>query len=125
LEEDGKLILIADDDRDLVTALSIRLRAAGYRVVGAHDGDEAFRVAQESKPDLIILDVRMPSGGGFSSIEKMKHSLTIRNIPVIFLTAFDDDEMREEAMRLGASGYFRKPFDDAQFMAAISEVLGA
>ncbi|MBU4194272.1 MAG: response regulator [Actinobacteria bacterium] len=124
MEEGKKLILVADDDKDLVMALSIRLRAAGYGVVGAHDGEEAYSVAQENKPDLIILDVRMPAGGGFSSIDRMKHSLTTRNIPVIFLTAFDDDDMREEAVRLGAAGFFRKPFDDDDFMAAISKVLG-
>jgi DNA-binding response OmpR family regulator len=123
MSEGQKLILVADDDRDLVTALSIRLRAAGYGVVGAHDGEEAFAVAQEHKPDLIILDVRMPAGGGFSSIDKIKHSLNTRNIPVIFLTAFDDEEMREEARRLGAAGFFRKPFDDSEFMGAIQGVL--
>ncbi len=123
MEEGKKLILVADDDKDLVTALSIRLGAAGYGVVGAHDGEEAYNIAQEKKPDLIILDVRMPSGGGFSSIDKMKHSLTTRNIPVIFLTAFDDNEMREEASKLGAAAYFRKPFDDADFMAAIEKIL--
>lgn len=125
MEEGQKLILVADDDRDLVMALSIRLRAAGYRVVGAHDGEEAFKVAQENKPDLIILDVRMPAGGGFSSIDKMKHSLTTRNIPVIFLTAFDDEEMRAEAKKLGCAAFFRKPFRDADFMEAIEKVLGA
>jgi DNA-binding response OmpR family regulator len=123
LQEEQKLILVADDDMDLVTALSIRLRAAGYRVVGAYDGEQAFKLAQESKPDLVILDVRMPAGGGFSSIDRMKHSLTTRAIPVIFLTAFDDEEMREEARRLGAVGFFRKPFDDSEFMKAIEEVL--
>lgn len=121
--EGQKLILVADDDRDLVTALSIRLKAAGYGVVGAHDGDEAFRQAQDTRPDLIILDVRMPAGGGFSSIDRIKHSLNTRNIPVIFLTAFDDEEMREEARRLGAAGFFRKPFDDGEFMASIEGVL--
>ncbi len=121
--EGQKLILVADDDRDLVTALSIRLKAAGYGVVGAHDGEQAFKQAQESKPDLIILDVRMPAGGGFTSIDRIKHSLTTRNIPVIFLTAFDDEEMREEARQLGAAGFFRKPFDDSEFMSAIERVL--
>jgi DNA-binding response OmpR family regulator len=123
LEEERKLILVADDDMDLVTALSIRLRAAGYRVLGAYDGEQAFKLAQESKPDLVILDVRMPAGGGFSSIERIKHSLTTRAIPVIFLTAFDDDEMREQARQLGAVGFFRKPFDDTEFMGAIESVL--
>lgn len=120
---DQKTILVADDDRDLVTALSIRLKAAGYRVVCAYDGTEALRLAGENRPDLIILDVRMPEGGGFSTIDKMKHSLTTRHVPVVFLTAFDDDEMREQAKRLGAAGYFRKPFDDADFMATIEKAL--
>ena len=118
-----QLILVADDDMDLVTALSIRLRAAGYRVLGAYDGEQAFQLAQEQKPDLVILDVRMPAGGGFSSLDKMKHSMTTRSIPVIFLTAFDDDEMREEARLLGAVGFFRKPFDDSEFMGAIEQAL--
>jgi CheY-like chemotaxis protein len=120
-----KLILVADDDRDLVTALSIRLRAAGYEVIGAHDGDEACEVAQEQKPDLVIMDIRMPAGGGFDSTDRLKHSLSTRNIPVIFLTAFDDEDMREQARSLGCAGYFRKPFDDAEFMESIRGVLGS
>ena len=123
MDEERKMILVADDDKDLVLALSIRLRAAGYQVVQAHDGEEAFKLAAERKPDLIILDVRMPAGGGFSAIEKMKHSLSTRNIPVIFLTAFDDEDMREEARKLGCAAYFRKPFNDVEFMVAIKQVL--
>jgi len=119
-----KKILVADDDRDLVLALTIRLRAAGYDVVGAYDGEEAYQKALENKPDLIILDVRMPSGGGFTAIDKMKHSLTTRAIPVIFLTAFDDEEKREQMRALGAVAYFRKPFDDGEFMDAIRRILG-
>jgi DNA-binding response OmpR family regulator len=118
-----RTILVADDDKDLVMALSIRLRAAGYDVISAHDGEEAFELASKNKPDLIILDVRMPAGGGFSSIDRMKHSLNTRNIPVIFLTAFDDEDMREEGRKLGAVGFFRKPFDDTEFMQAIAGVM--
>lgn len=124
MTDDGKLILVADDDKDLVMALAIRLRAAGYSVVTAHDGEGAFELANKHKPDLIILDVRMPSGGGFSAIDRMKHSLNTRSIPVMFLTAFDDEEMREEGRKLGAVGFFRKPFNDQDFMAAIAGVLG-
>lgn len=118
-----RTILVADDDKDLVMALSIRLRAGGYDVISAHDGDEAFELASKNKPDLIILDVRMPAGGGFTSIDRMKHSLNTRNIPVIFLTAFDDEDMREEGRKLGAVGFFRKPFDDSEFMEAIAAVM--
>jgi len=120
-----KLILVADDDRDLVTALSIRLQATGYEVIGAHDGDKAYEMAQEQKPDLVIMDIRMPAGGGLDSTDRLKHSLSTRNIPVIFLTAFDDEDMRERARKLGCAGYFRKPFDDAEFMESIRKVLGS
>jgi CheY-like chemotaxis protein len=120
-----KLILVADDDKDLVTALSIRLRATGYEVIGAHDGDQAYEMAQEHKPDLVIMDIRMPAGGGFDSTDRLKHSLSTRSIPVIFLTAFDDEDMREQARTLGCAGYFRKPFNDAEFMQIIKEVLGS
>jgi CheY-like chemotaxis protein len=123
LDQEQQLILVADDDMDLVTALSIRLKAAGYRVLGAYDGEQAYQLAHDNKPDLVILDVRMPAGGGFSSLDRMKHSLNTRSIPVIFLTAFDDDDMREEARRLGAVGFFRKPFDDSEFMGAIEQAL--
>lgn len=121
--ERQKTILVADDDRDLVTALAIRLKAAGYKVLRAHDGEEAYRQAVENKPDLVILDVRMPAGGGLASIDRLKHSLTTRTIPVMFLTAFDDEEMRDEARKLGAAGFFRKPFRDEEFMAGIRQVL--
>ena len=114
---DRKLILVADDDKDLVTALSIRLKAAGYGVVGAHDGEEAFSVAQEHKPDLIILDVRMPAGGGFSSIDKIKHSLNTRNIPVILLTNLGQKSDVLRGLDLGATDYLIK----AHFMP--SEVI--
>lgn len=123
MAEGQKTILVADDDRDLVMALAIRLRAAGYKVLTAHDGDEAYRQAVDNKPDLVILDVRMPAGGGLASIDRLKHSLTTRTIPVMFLTAFDDEEMREEARKLGAAGYFRKPFKDEEFMSGIRDVL--
>lgn len=122
-DKEKKKILVADDDRDLVTALSIRLRAAGYDIVGAYDGDEAYKKAQESRPDLIILDVRMPAGGGFSAIERIKHALSTRNTPVVFLTAFDDEEMAQKARQLGAACIFRKPFDDAEFMGGIEAIL--
>ncbi|MBN2167845.1 MAG: response regulator [Actinobacteria bacterium] len=124
MAEDQKTVLVADDDRDLVTALSIRLRAAGYKVVGAYDGEETYNQAIKHNPDLIILDVRMPSGGGFFAIDQIKHSLNLRDIPVIFLTAFDDEDMKEQAKELGAEGYFRKPFNDEEFMGIIRRVLG-
>ena len=71
-----KKILIVDDERDIVKALMIRLKGAGYDVVTAFDGAQAIFMAHKEKPDLIILDIRMPAGDGFSVAEKLKGSTT-------------------------------------------------
>ncbi len=118
-----KRILIADDDKDLVYALSLRLGAAGFDVICANDGEEALKKAVREKPDLIIVDIRMPAGGGFSVIDHLKHGLTTRDIPIIVLTAFDEEDLKERARVLGAKFCFRKPFNDREFMDAIKSAI--
>jgi len=81
-----KKVLVVDDERDIIKALMIRLQGAGYEVVTAFDGAQAIFVAHKEKPDLIILDIRMPAGDGFSVAEKLKHSTNTVSIPIIFLT---------------------------------------
>lgn len=120
---DQKKILIADDDKDLVYALAVRLDAAGFDVISANDGEEALKKAVEEKPDLVIVDIRMPAGGGLSVIDRLKHGLTTRNIPIIVLTAFDEEDLRERARVLGAQFCFRKPFNDSEFMDAINRAI--
>lgn len=123
ISAEEKTILVADDDRNLVTALSIRLQAWGFNVVTAYDGEEAYRQAVDNNPDVMLLDMRMPAGGGLTCLEKMKHSMSTRDIPVIFITAFEDDEAREQASAFGVEAFFRKPFEDAELMEAIEGAL--
>ena len=85
-----KKILVVDDERDIVKALMIRLQGAGYDVVTAFDGAQGVFMAHKEKPDLIILDIRMPSGNGFSVAQRLKHSTHTFTIPVIFLTGSPD-----------------------------------
>ena len=92
-----KKILIVDDERDIVKALMIRLQGAGYEVVTAFDGAQGIFVAHKEKPDLILLDIRMPAGNGFSVAEKLKHSVNTLSIPVIFLTGSPERNAEERA----------------------------
>ncbi len=118
-----KKILIVDDERDIVKALMIRLQGAGYEVVTAFDGAQAIFVAHKENPDLILLDIRMPAGNGFSVAEKLKDSKNTLSIPVIFLTGSPERDSEEKAMTLGARFYIKKPYDPEELMDAIKRAL--
>lgn len=118
-----KKILIVDDERDIVKALMIRLQGAGYEVVTAFDGAQAIFVAHKEKPDLILLDIRMPAGNGFSVAEKLKHSVNTFSIPVIFLTGSPERNAEGRAMTLGARFYIKKPYDPEELLDAIKRAL--
>ena len=99
----GKTILVVDDDENLVRALSIRLKAAGYDVVAAMDGMQAVMMTHRRDPDLLILDIRMPGGSGITVMDKLQGSIKTRRIPVIVASAFDDDETKQKVQELGLS----------------------
>jgi DNA-binding response OmpR family regulator len=81
-----KKILVVDDERDIVKVLVIRLQSSGYEVITAFDGAQGVFMAHKEKPDLVILDIRMPAGDGFSVAERLKRSSHTWTIPIIFLT---------------------------------------
>jgi CheY-like chemotaxis protein len=118
-----KKILIVDDERDIIKALMIRLQKAGYEVVAAFDGAQGIFTAHKEKPDLIILDIRMPAGDGFSVAEKLKQSQSTFPIPVIFLTGSPEKDSEEKAMILGARFYIKKPYDPEELLDAIKRAL--
>jgi DNA-binding response OmpR family regulator len=118
-----KKILIVDDERDIVKALAIRLQSRGYQTVVAFDGAQGVFMAHKEKPHLILLDIRMPAGDGFSVAEKLKESKSTRKIPVIFLTGSPELEAEEKAMALGARFYIKKPYDPEELLDAIERAL--
>lgn len=121
--EQKKKILIVDDERDIVKALMIRLQGAGYEVVTAFDGAQGVFMAHKEKPDLIILDIRMPAGNGFSVAQRLKRSMHTFTIPVIFLTGSPEKNAEEKAMALGARFYVKKPYDPEELLDAIKRAL--
>jgi DNA-binding response OmpR family regulator len=92
-----KKILIVDDERDIVKGLMIRLQGAGYEIVTAFDGAQGVFMAHKEKPDLIILDIRMPAGNGFSVAQRLKRSIHTFTIPVIFLTGSPEKNAEDKA----------------------------
>jgi len=116
-----KKILVVDDEEDVAKALKVRLKANGYNVVVAYDSVQAFTMANKEKPDLIILDVMIPGGGGFIVAERLKQSMTTHHIPIIFLTGISGGE--ERAYKVGASGYVMKPYQPEKLLETIHSTL--
>jgi len=118
-----KKILIVDDERDIVKVLMIRLQSSGYEVIAAFDGAQGVFMAHKEKPDLIILDIRMPAGDGFSVTERLKRSSHTWMIPVIFLTGSPEKDAEGRAMELGARFYIKKPYDPEELLDAVKRAL--
>lgn len=119
-----KKILLVDDEKDLVTAVSFRLTAEGYDVISALDGQSALDTAKREKPDLIILDLMLPKVNGYKVCGLLKADMRYSRIPIIMFTARvqeADKKMGEEA---GADAYITKPFEAAALLARIKEFLG-
>lgn len=116
-----KTILIADDDARIVAALTRRLEANHYNVLAASDGFAALQMVLEQKPDLIILDVWMPVGVGFSVAERIREYHL--DIPIIFLTASKTPGLCEAAKEVGAVAYVEKPYDPEDLLYLIQGAL--
>ena len=115
-------ILIVDDDEDLIQSLSLRLRNEGYDVVSGTDGYQGLEQARNEKPDLLILDVKMPAGDGFSIQERLLAHGTVWP-PVIYLTG--DKSVRTElnVKKLGAFAVIYKPFDVEDLLKTVKRAL--
>ena len=113
-------ILVADDDRLVLYTLASGLRNAGYEVIEAEDAPQALRLCQEIKPDIALLDVRMP---GMSGIDLARHLREETDIPFLFLSAYGDDETVKQGIAQGALGYLVKPLDVAQIVPSIEAAL--
>ena len=118
-----KKILIVDDERDIVKALVIRLKASGYNTVVAFDGAQGVFMAYKERPNLILLDIRMPAGDGFSVAEKLKQSKSTNRIPIIFLTGSPEMSAEERAIELGARFYIKKPYDPGELLDAVKRAM--
>jgi DNA-binding response OmpR family regulator len=120
----AKRILIVDDEKDWVQMLIKRLEHEGYQIDVAFDAVQATMQTFQAKPDLMLLDIMMPAGGGLEALKNIRANVKAFSIPVIVLTARGDKETKEAAEELGISGYFVKTTNTAELLAKIKEVLG-
>ena len=104
-------ILLADDEEDIKTVISLYLGSKGYEVVTAYDGLDAIDKAKTEKPDLILLDVMMPIMNGFEVCQKLQGDPETQNIPIIMLSAAAQSETITKSIELGAKDYIVKPFE--------------
>jgi two-component system, OmpR family, alkaline phosphatase synthesis response regulator PhoP len=116
-------ILIVDDEEDIVTALSIRLKAMGYDVLFAYDGMSALSKAREEKPNLILLDIMIPKLDGYKICRILKFDEQYRHIPIIMITAKGSDANKKMGEEVGTDAYIIKPFNPEELMTKIRELL--
>jgi len=120
---DKKRILLVDDEEDMVKLLNRRLSSAGYDVVESLSGLGALKMARESAPDLILLDIFLPDIDGRQIKNKLNEDESTARIPVIFLSARDEITSKVEGFRLGADDYITKPFNSEELIARVKAAL--
>lgn len=119
----GESLLVADDDPFIARLLEIELRAAGYDVRVASDGNEALELAQERSPDLVLADVMMPNMDGFELTRRLRQDSRTATVSIIMLTARGLSADKLEGFAIGADDYIVKPFDTPELLARIRGVL--
>ncbi len=121
---DKKKILVVDDEPEIVLMVETRLQANGYEVISGNDGETALKMAKEENPDLIVLDVMMPSPNGFQVCRTLKDSPEHKNIPIILLTAKVTDSDKFWGTESGADEYVTKPYNPEDLLEKIKKLLG-
>lgn len=116
-------VLVVDDERDIVLSVGRRLAHAGYEVEFASDGMEATKMAFQSTPDVIVLDIGMPCGDGHLVAERLRTNIKTMFTPIIYLTARTSDEDRAKAMEAGAFAYVTKPFRSEELLSIIDQAV--
>ena len=115
-----KRILVVDDEQQLALAVKIRLQSRGYQVVTASDGQQALEMAEQERPDLILLDVLMPVMDGYSCLRELNTRFGRGQIPIIILTA--RDRMKDLFELEGIADYVIKPFDHEDLLIRIERI---
>ena len=113
------VVLVIDDQQANVRMISALLTRSGYQVLPALSGGEGLELARTSKPDVVLLDMRMPGMDGFQVLEQMRESPETKDLPVIFLTADNDRENLIRAFAAGANDYVTKPFVAKELLARV------
>lgn len=116
-------ILIAEDEPDIRELVAFTLRFAGHEVTATSNGEEALNQASVMIPDLILMDVRMPRMTGYDACRAMKSDPSLKDIPVVFLSAKGQDSEIQTGLEAGAEEYLLKPFAPDQLTERVKVIL--
>ncbi len=120
-----KRILIVDDDVEMARIMEETLSGKDYQIFLAHDGIQAIAQSRKERPDLILLDVRMPFFSGLWFCDAFKQRPDTKDIPIIMVSALTDEDHIQKARDLGAAAYLKKPFYPQQLIDLVSQVFSS
>lgn len=118
-------ILIVDDEHAIRLVCRVNLHSSGFETLEAADGAEALTVARSERPDLILLDIMLPTLDGWLVAEELAADAATREIPIIFLSARSEDADLRQGYELGGVGFITKPFDAAELPETVAHTLDA
>ncbi|MEX1010738.1 MAG: response regulator transcription factor [Balneolaceae bacterium] len=118
-----KTILVVDDEQDILDLIEYNLAKEGYAVLRAENGESGIRIANEKKPDLILLDIMMPKMGGLEVCRTLRSSDAMKRTPIIFLTARGDEKTEVEGLDIGADDFITKPISMRKLLSRIHAVM--
>ena len=121
--ESKYLILVVDDSADNLAVISLYLQHQGYRVVTANNGEDAVAVATQMLPNVILMDINLPTLDGLGATRRIRETEALRDTPVIAITAFGTEGFQRAAYDVGVSGYLTKPLDLDPMLQLIARLL--
>ena len=124
-EESKILVLVADDDPEIRTLLTIRLKKAGYEVIDAADGEQTLAAVREHKPDLVVLDVMMPGKNGWEVAKELRKDDEHQRLGIVMLTAIGERINEMTSPLYGADEFVDKPFEFADLESKLRQVLAS
>lgn len=120
----SKTILAVDDSGSLRQILSFSLKAAGYGVIEAVDGQDGLDKAKQQQVDMVLTDQNMPGMDGLSLIRALRQMKNYQNVPILMLTTESGDDMKAQGRAAGANGWLVKPFDPARLTEVVRKLIG-
>jgi CheY-like chemotaxis protein len=123
IEPQKFLVLVVDDSADNLAVISLFLQQQGYRVVTANNGEDAVTVAGQMLPNIILMDINLPTLDGLGATRRIRDTDTLRDVPVVAITAFGTEGFQRAAYDAGISGYLTKPIDLDRMNQLIARLL--
>ncbi len=118
-----KKVLVVDDDTDFLRLMTVWLKHEGFEVSVAVDGLSAISTARKESPDLIVLDVGMPAGGGGTTLERMKNLIPLAGVPIVVVTGQGEETTPDQFLGAGADGFVRKMQGKDAILATLREAM--